>query len=82
MDEILKGTNANERISASLALMKWFNQFDELKVCIATHDLMLAEVGMRGFVNYHFSNKVVGEQIEFDYKLQRVFQKQEMLLGF
>ena len=81
MDEILKGTNANERISASLALMKWFNQFDELKVCIATHDLMLAEVGMRGFVNYHFSNKVVGEQIEFDYKLQKGISKTRNAIG-
>ncbi|ANZ97544.1 hypothetical protein BFC20_07495 [Brochothrix thermosphacta] len=36
---------------------------------------------MRGFVNYHFSNKVVGEQIEFDYKLQKGISKTRNAIG-
>lgn len=73
MDEILRGTNSNDRHTGSEALLK---QLIEKKAVglLATHDLELAKPD-GGFpensINYHFDVQVNNEELYFDYQLKR-----------
>lgn len=69
IDEILRGTNTEERIAASKAIL------DELskKNCIAfvaSHDKELTDGWNKKYVNYHFSEEFGEEDILFDYKIK------------
>jgi DNA mismatch repair ATPase MutS len=71
LDEVLRGTNSNDRFTGSVALMKQLAGYGTV-VILATHDLKLAELekSMPGKINnYHFDVKVDGEELYFDYKL-------------
>lgn len=69
VDEILKGTNTVERISASSSLIEWLDGYSSLAF-IATHDIELPII-LEGIChNIHFSEKILDEGITFDYKLQ------------
>ncbi|WPC44832.1 MutS-related protein [Clostridium sp. JS66] len=66
IDEILRGTNTVERISASSQVLKYLT----LNNCIcvaATHDVELTYILERYFSNYHFEEKIIDNQITFDY---------------
>ena len=68
IDEILRGTNTIERISASSEVLNYLAQRNCL--CIsATHDVELTTILNNVFENYHFQEKVTGDQITFDYRL-------------
>ncbi|QCK13421.1 MutS-related protein [Mangrovivirga cuniculi] len=71
LDEILKGTNSDDRVSGSLALIKQLIKLNAMGL-IATHDLQLSalEKSLPEMGNYHFSSEVSGKSINFDYKLK------------
>ncbi|MCX2744580.1 hypothetical protein OO013_11925 [Mangrovivirga sp. M17] len=71
LDEILKGTNSDDRVSGSLALIKQLIKLNAMGL-IATHDLQLSalEKSLPEMGNYHFSSEVNGKSINFDYKLK------------
>ena len=71
LDEILRGTNSNDRYTGSVALIRQLIGYGTVAV-VATHDLKLAEMEkeLPGRIdNYHFDVKVDGEELYFDYKL-------------
>lgn len=68
IDEILRGTNTVERISASSEVLNYFANSN--CVCVAaTHDVELTNILDKNFENYHFEEKVEDNNITFDYKL-------------
>lgn len=69
IDEVLRGTNTIERISASSRLLEALAKSDTL--CFAaTHDIELTELLKNDMDNFHFSEKVNGDDVEFDYTIQ------------
>lgn len=71
VDEILKGTNTIERISASASVVDWLNQYPSLAF-VATHDIELTEILKNSCENVHFEEQVTEKQgITFDYKLRQ-----------
>ena len=70
IDEVLRGTNTLERISASAEIL---NSFSKHKVlCMAaTHDIELTHILEKSYTNYHFQEEVVDNDVLFDYKLYK-----------
>lgn len=69
VDEILRGTNTIERISASSSIVEWLAKSNSLGF-VATHDIELTEMLSESCDNIHFEEKVTeAEGIEFDYVL-------------
>lgn len=70
VDEILRGTNTVERISASAQVLKYLTLNN--CVCIAaTHDVELTHILEKYFTNYHFQEKIENNEITFDYKVHQ-----------
>lgn len=70
VDEILRGTNTVERISASSQVLKYLT----LNNCIcvaATHDVELTYILEKYFSNYHFQESIIDNEITFDYKVHQ-----------
>lgn len=68
VDEILRGTNTVERISASSQVLKYLTLNN--CVCVAaTHDVELTHILERYFSNYHFQENIADNEITFDYKI-------------
>lgn len=71
VDEILKGTNTIERISASASIIKSLSPHPVL-VYVATHDIELTEILKNYCHNVHFAEEVTEEQgVTFDYLLKQ-----------
>lgn len=73
LDEILRGTNSNDRHIGSVALIKQL-LLNNAAAIIATHDLTLSslEKEMPGKMdNYNFDVKIENEELYFDYKLNK-----------
>lgn len=68
IDEIFKGTNHDERITASLKLIDKLNEYKALFI-ISTHDFELANA--KNITNYHFSDEYIDDKIHFDYKIKK-----------
>jgi hypothetical protein len=71
LDEILRGTNSNDRYTGSVALIKQLIDNGAASM-VATHDLKLADMAEElpeKIDNYHFDVKINGEELFFDYKL-------------
>jgi hypothetical protein len=71
LDEILRGTNSDDRFTGSVALIKQLMGYETVAM-VATHDLRLAGLSkdIPGKIdNYHFDVKISGEELFFDYKL-------------
>lgn len=68
VDEILRGTNTKERIAASKAILKYLSNENCLAM-VASHDQELTGLLSDIYDNYHFSEKIGQQDIEFDYKL-------------
>lgn len=68
VDEILRGTNTKERIAASKAILKYLSKENCLAM-VASHDQELTGLLSDIYDNYHFSEKIGQQDIEFDYKL-------------
>lgn len=69
LDEIFKGTNTIERISAGKAVLSYLTEADNV-VFVSTHDIELADLLKEEYDLYHFSEKVDGKTVDFDFKLK------------
>lgn len=68
LDEILKGTNSLDRSQATKEILEVMKN-KKLRVIITTHDLSLCAIS---FVeNYHFSEKIENNEMNFDYILKK-----------
>ena len=70
IDEILKGTNTKERIAASKAVLRYFNEKNCMLI-VATHDVDLAEAFDGLYENFYFCEKLDEEDIIFDYTIHK-----------
>ncbi|WNB18049.1 MutS-related protein [Marivirga arenosa] len=70
LDEILKGTNSEDRNIGAESLIRQLMKTNSMGL-ISTHDLSLAKLEneLNNFQNYSFNSDVSGEEILFDYKL-------------
>ncbi|MDZ5129032.1 DNA mismatch repair protein MutS [Clostridium perfringens] len=69
VDEILKGTNTIERISASTSILKYAENTNGI-LLVATHDMELTQI-LETYENFHFSETVTENGVTFDYKLKK-----------
>lgn len=68
VDEVLRGTNTVERIAASTEILKALQESNA--ICFAaTHDLELTKLLAQSFDNYHFEEKLEGNDVTFAYQL-------------
>jgi ABC-type multidrug transport system fused ATPase/permease subunit len=70
LDEILKGTNSEDRHRGAEALIKQLSRLGASGF-VSTHDLTLGQMAEHGGIqNYSFNSDVVGDSIRFRYKLE------------
>lgn len=68
VDEVLRGTNTLERISASSHILSYIAKGNAM--CFAaTHDIELTKILENDYKNYHFQEKILDNDVNFDYKL-------------
>ncbi len=69
LDEIFRGTNTAERISAASEVLDYMI---DRNCCViaATHDLELTSIVDDRFINCHFKETIDGNDIKFDYILR------------
>lgn len=68
IDEVLRGTNTVERISASTEILK--NLSESGAMCFAaTHDIELTDLLEKQYSNYHFTEEVKDGNVIFSYVL-------------
>ena len=72
LDEILKGTNSEDKQKGSLALMKQLISLNGNGI-IATHDLVLGTLEQnypKNVKNYSFEAEIINDELFFDYKIK------------
>lgn len=69
IDEVLRGTNTIERISASNQILKFMAERVKISFA-ATHDIELTDLLSSQYDNYHFSETLDENAIHFDYLLK------------
>lgn len=69
IDEVFKGTNTIERVSAAKAILEHLNQGQHL-VLVSTHDIELTQLLESGFQLHCFQEQIEDQQLSFDYKLR------------
>jgi len=73
LDEILRGTNSNDRHIGSVALIKQLVKNNAVGI-IATHDLALSQLENelpQEIDNYNFDVKIENDELIFDYKIAK-----------
>lgn len=70
LDEIYKGTNTVERISAGKAVLSYLAGNGNI-VFVSTHDMELTDLLSDEYDLYHFSEQVDEKNVDFDYKLKK-----------
>ncbi len=70
IDEILKGTNTVERISASASILEWLSLNKGMTI-IASHDIELTKIACDVYTNYHFRESIENGKVLFDYKIHK-----------
>lgn len=71
IDEIFRGTNPVERISASAEILRYINAHGAISI-VATHDRELADILKENYDFYFFSEAVDNKEgLSFDYKLKK-----------
>ena len=69
IDEVLRGTNTVERIASSSQILMMLAKSHTM--CFAaTHDIELTNMLEAAYDNYHFEEKVEGNDVIFDYQLR------------
>ncbi|QIK69499.1 hypothetical protein G7062_03955 [Erysipelothrix sp. HDW6C] len=68
MDEMLKGTNAVERIAAASTILDTFAQGDCF-LLLTTHDIELTQLLGSKYSNYHFKEVTTDQEITYDYRI-------------
>ncbi len=72
LDEILKGTNHDDKFTGSYKIAERFKDMNCITM-MATHDTKLAELEQKHpgeIVNYHFDSIVENDHLNFDYKIK------------
>ena len=69
LDEIFKGTNTVERISAGKAVLSSLSKNGNM-VFVSTHDIELTDMLSEEYELFHFSEIVNEKSVDFDYKLK------------
>ena len=71
VDEVLRGTNTVERVSASTEILKSFADGNITNVlCFAaTHDIELTHLLEEWYSNYHFEEQIKDDDVLFNYQL-------------
>lgn len=69
IDEILKGTNTAERIAASVSVLTVLAGTESL-CAAATHDIELTDIMADKYRNVHFTERIEGNNVLFDYKVR------------
>ncbi len=69
LDEIFKGTNTVERISAGKAVLSSLSKNNSITF-VSTHDIELADLLKDEYELFHFSEIVNNTSVAFDYKLK------------
>lgn len=69
LDEIFKGTNTIERVSAGKAVLSALAKISNL-VFVSTHDIELTDMLDEEYDLYHFSEQVENNSVDFDFKLK------------
>lgn len=69
LDELFRGTNTIERVSAAKAVLEFLNQGDNI-VMAATHDIELVELLGHRYESLHFREIIFNREMDFDYKIQ------------
>ena len=69
LDELFKGTNTVERISAGKSVLSALTKNNN-KVLVSTHDIELTDMLSDEYELYHFSETVNNKSVGFDYKLK------------
>jgi Mismatch repair ATPase (MutS family) len=69
IDEIFKGTNPVERVSAAAEILNYLNEGNGLTL-VATHDLQLVSM-INGYESYFFKEDVGEQGLTFDYKIHK-----------
>nr|MCU0384027.1 hypothetical protein [Cyclobacteriaceae bacterium] len=73
LDEILKGTNSNDKLLGSHELIKQLIKLPTICL-IATHDVALGEMEKEfpdKINNVHFEPNIIGDELHFDYRLKQ-----------
>lgn len=71
LDELLKGTNTVERISAGKAILSYLNKKDHL-IFVSTHDVELTNLLKDdNYELYHFSEQMIKNNLIFDHKIKK-----------
>ena len=68
VDEVLRGTNTKERIASSTKILEFLS--NNALSFAATHDIELTSLLEKDYINYHFSEDVINDDIVFNYKLK------------
>jgi hypothetical protein len=69
IDELFRGTNSVERISASTEVLLYLAGRNAL-IFASTHDLELTRLVANAYVNYHFQEEIGEQGLAFNYRLQ------------
>lgn len=70
IDELFRGTNSVERISASAEVLLYLAKNNGL-VFASTHDLELTRLVADAYVNYHFQEEIGEHGLIFNYQLRK-----------
>ena len=73
VDEVLRGTNTVERVSASTEILKSFSDgnIDNVLCFAATHDIELTHLLEQWYSNYHFEEEIKDDDVLFNYQLNK-----------
>ncbi|CEA02058.1 DNA mismatch repair protein MutS [Jeotgalicoccus saudimassiliensis] len=70
IDEIFKGTNTIERLAAGESFLRYLHDQKNVDLIAATHDMELTNLLNGELDFYHFSETLIDDDIEFDYKIK------------
>lgn len=70
IDEILRGTNTEERIAASASILRFLSKKNCVAI-VASHDIELTQILDNVYDNYHFTEQMKERDITFDYKIYK-----------
>ncbi len=69
IDEVLRGTNTVERVAASSNILKVIGKQNAIPFA-ATHDIELTKLLEEAYINYHFEEEIMEEDVKFDFLLK------------
>lgn len=68
LDEIFRGTNTIDRVSVATSTLKYMVKNNI--VIAATHDIELTENLKNDYLNFHFEEEIIDDDLVFDYKIK------------